>query len=159
MATAQAARKIALSLPDTEERSHFGKPDFRVRGKIFAGLSSDERQASMKLPLELQTMMVEAKPKVFAPAAGGWGRSGWTYVELAHVDVDELRQLVVEAWQLIAKRIAPLPGGEAPRKANPPAKSGLRRARAPARKTAPAQTDKATRGDGKKRGVVAKKTR
>jgi hypothetical protein len=32
-------RRIALALPEAVEGSHFGNPDFRVGGKIFATLS------------------------------------------------------------------------------------------------------------------------
>ena len=71
-------RKLALSMPDAEERSHFDQPDFRVRNKIFAGLSRDELRATLKLPPELQAALVEDKPEAFVPAAGAWGRSGWT---------------------------------------------------------------------------------
>ena len=31
-------RKLALQLPETEEKEHMHHPDFRVRGKIFATL-------------------------------------------------------------------------------------------------------------------------
>jgi hypothetical protein len=31
-------RRLALSLPEAEEREHMGHPDFRVGGKIFATL-------------------------------------------------------------------------------------------------------------------------
>jgi hypothetical protein len=33
-------RRIALSLPNAEESSHMGSPDFRVGGRIFATLAS-----------------------------------------------------------------------------------------------------------------------
>ena len=33
-------RRIALSLPNTEESSHMGAADFRVAGRIFATLAS-----------------------------------------------------------------------------------------------------------------------
>ena len=36
--TPNGFRKLALRLPDTEEREHIESPDFRVRGKIFATL-------------------------------------------------------------------------------------------------------------------------
>ncbi len=32
-------RKLALALSDAEEKSHFGKADFRVKNKIFAGFN------------------------------------------------------------------------------------------------------------------------
>lgn len=109
MATAAQLRNIALSFPETEEKSHFEQPDFRVRGKIFAGLSRDETEGTLKLTKEAQDVVVAAKPAAFYAAAGAWGRSGWTRVRLAGVDVAELRSLVEEAFRLIApKRLVAL---------------------------------------------------
>jgi hypothetical protein len=97
-------RKLALSLPETEEKSHFGQPDFRVKNKIFAGLSPDGKRGTLKLEPEVQSMVVGAKPGAFFPAAGAWGRKGWTHVELARAGVAELKELVVGAWRLTAPK-------------------------------------------------------
>lgn len=99
---AAKVRALALALPQTEERSHFGKPDFRVCGKIFGGLSQDEHQANLKLPPELQAALLESNPDTFSPAAGAWGRQGWTLVELASVEPLTLQPLLLEAWRLVA---------------------------------------------------------
>ena len=104
MATASGFRKVALSLPEVEERSHFGKPDFRVRNKIFAGLSSDGRVANLKLSSDVQAQVLALTSSAFRPCEGAWGRSGWTYVELALADVRQLEPLVELAWQLIAPK-------------------------------------------------------
>jgi hypothetical protein len=104
MATAAQLRKLALSMPEAEEKSHFDHPDFRVRNKIFAGLSADGKQGTLKLTPELQALALEARPTVFSPAAGAWGRSGWTQVELRAAALTDLRPLVLEAWRLVAPR-------------------------------------------------------
>jgi len=104
VATAAQMRRVALALPQTEERSHFGQPDFRVRGKIFGGLSRDEKRGNLKLPSELQAMLVDSNPEAFEPAAGAWGRQGWTYVHLARLRVAELGRLVEEVWTLVAPK-------------------------------------------------------
>lgn len=91
-------------MPAAEEKSHFGQPDFRVRNKIFAGLSQDERRGTLKLTPELQDMIMAAKPNGFEPAAGAWGRSGWTYVILPEVEAGALRDLIVEAYRLVAPK-------------------------------------------------------
>ena len=91
-------------MPEVEERSHFKKPDFRIRNKIFAGLSRDEKRANVKLAVEFQSVVLDATPTVFSPAEGAWGRSGWTYVELEQVEIDELEGLIVHAWRLIAPK-------------------------------------------------------
>lgn len=123
MATAAQFRKLARALPEAEEKSHFGQPDFRVRNKIFAGLSADERQGTLKLTPDLQALLIAAKPEAFVPAAGAWGRSGWTHVHMQHVEVGALRDLLLEAFRLVApKRVLAALSG----KAEPPAKPARR---------------------------------
>jgi hypothetical protein len=51
--TAADFRRIALSFKGAEEGSHMGAPDFRVQGKIFATLASqDQGCGNLKLTLE-----------------------------------------------------------------------------------------------------------
>lgn len=102
MATAAQFRKLALALPDTVEGFHVDHPDFRVRGKIFAGLTKDEKGASMKLSLPTQHAMSSADREAFIPAAGAWGRAGWTMVRLSSVAAGVLDELVRESWELVA---------------------------------------------------------
>jgi hypothetical protein len=97
-------RKLACSLPEVEEKSHFEQPDFRVRNKIFAGLSRDGKQGTLKLTPEFQAMLIDAKPKVFVPAAGAWGAKGWTRVVLANLDAGVVPELLLEAWRLVAPK-------------------------------------------------------
>ena len=93
-------RRIALTLPGAEEGSHFGNPDFRAGGKIFATLSL-ERQGYGVLLLnpEQQAGMVEDAPEVFSPVPGGWGKNGSTRVLLAKVAPDILEGALRTAWQ------------------------------------------------------------
>ena len=102
MASPAEFRKLALSLPETTEKSHFGHPDFRVNNKIFAGLSDKPQRGSLKLPPARQRALLSAEPRAFEPAAGAWGRSGWTYVALERVSSATLRELLLESWRLIA---------------------------------------------------------
>jgi hypothetical protein len=96
-------RKLALALPETEEKSHFGKPDFRVRNKIFAGFR-DNGQAYVKLPPETQAMLVAAESKILAPIPGGWGRQGWTQVDQNAADETLLKSLLTTAYKHVAPK-------------------------------------------------------
>jgi hypothetical protein len=81
--TADEFRRLALSFPDTEERSHMKHPDFRVGGKIFATVGYPDGEWGMvKLSPEQQQNYLDAAPGVFKPAAGAWGRAGATMVRL-----------------------------------------------------------------------------
>ena len=119
-------RELACSLPEVEEKSHFGQPDFRVRGKIFAGLSQDEKRGTLKLPRELQTMLLEAKPQAFSPAAGAWGDKGWTHVTLAKLEAGAAPELLREAWRQVAPKKL-LDSAQPPAAKPKPRKSAKRR--------------------------------
>jgi len=130
MATSAQVRKLLLSMPEAEEKSHFGQPDFRVRNKIFGGLSPEGDRANLKLTPEVQAMLLDARPDAFVPAAGAWGRGGWTYVVLAKVKIEELRGLVAEAWRLVAPKrlVAAHEGGGEPKMQTKPTPARKKRA-------------------------------
>jgi hypothetical protein len=104
MTTAAQWRKLALALPEAEEKAHFEQPDFRVRNKIFAGLSREGDVGNLKLTPELQAMLLGSHPDAFYPATGAWGRAGWTHVRLAKAKVAAVRELLPEAWRLVAPK-------------------------------------------------------
>jgi hypothetical protein len=92
-------RRIALSMPEALEGSHFGNADFRVGGKIFATLALErEDYGVLLLSPEQQAGMVEDEPKIFSPVPGGWGRQGSTRVNLAKVTSDILASALRTAW-------------------------------------------------------------
>src|ERR1035437_9112986 len=67
-------RRIALTMPEAVEGAHFGNPDFRVAGKIFATLALEkEGFGVLLLSPEQQAGMVEDAPELFSPVPGGWG--------------------------------------------------------------------------------------
>ena len=105
MATAQDFRRMALSLPEATEGAHGGHPDFRIANKVFASLGvPDEAWGMVKLLPEQQEVMLEAEPKMFAPAAGAWGRRGYTHVRLAAVDRATLLSALTMAWRNTAPK-------------------------------------------------------
>jgi len=103
MHTAGELRRVVLSLPEAEERETWGHPTFRVRDKMFATLSDDGRQATVKATREEQAALVAAAPETFGIPAYV-GRHGWVAVQLATVDPVELAELLVEAWRLTAPK-------------------------------------------------------
>lgn len=100
--TAKEFRKLALSLPEAVEKSHMGHPDFRVGGKIFATLGSDETWGMIKLPPPEQASLVELEPDVYQPANGAWGRAGSTIVQLKLADRATVREALSLAWRQVA---------------------------------------------------------
>ena len=104
MATsAEQVREFALSLPESEEHAHFGRPSFRTRKRIFATLPDDEA-AVLKLPLDEQAAVVESMPEVFS--VGPWGHQGWTRADLTRADPEMIGELLELAWSRIATQRA-----------------------------------------------------
>jgi hypothetical protein len=101
--TAAEFRRLALSLPETEERSHMHHPDFRVAGKIFATLGyPDESRGMVKLFPDQQQVYVAADPKTFAPVPGGWGQQGCTHVLLKAANKERVKDAMRAAWERAA---------------------------------------------------------
>jgi hypothetical protein len=104
--TGKDFRKIALALPEAEERETWGHPTFRVRDKMFAVMATDGSSASIKATKEAQAALVGSEPTTFSIPAYV-GQHGWVGVALAKVDPEELRELITEAWLMAApKRLA-----------------------------------------------------
>lgn len=104
MTTTQAFRKLALALPDAEEKSHFDKPDFRVRNKIYAGFTA-KGFAYVKLKPEQQEMVCASESSIVRPIPGGWGIQGWTEVDHTKADLALLKSLLKMAWSNVAPKI------------------------------------------------------
>jgi hypothetical protein len=103
--TAADFRRLALSFPETEERSHMNHPDFRVAGKIFATLNyPDEGWGMVKLFPDQQAEFVAADPKMFVPVKGGWGKQGGTNVLLKAATKERVREALSAAWQNTAPK-------------------------------------------------------
>jgi len=93
-------RRLALSLPETEERKHMNHPDFRVAGKIFATLAYPNNQFAMvKLTPIQQEDFVQSHPAVFNPCNGAWGRKGCTNVLLAKATKRSVKEALLAAWR------------------------------------------------------------
>ena len=98
--TADAFRKLALALPETEERAHMSHPDFRVAQKIFATLGYPKGGFAMvKLSLEDQHNFVQTYPTMFQPISGAWGRKGCTQVILSKASAAPVGLALGAAWR------------------------------------------------------------
>jgi hypothetical protein len=104
MITIEAARQLALSLPETEEKSHFDTPDFRVKNKIFATLHVDKQYMMIKLSAEEQSVFCAFDKDVVFPVPGGWGRKGATFFNLKKIKKAMLLDALIVAWKTIAPK-------------------------------------------------------
>jgi hypothetical protein len=99
-------RKIALSLPETLEKSHVGHPDFRVKGgKIFATLGYPEDGfAVLLLTPEEQGELIGRYPEMFEPVKGKWGKRGSTQVTLEAAGPEVIKSALAMAWKCAVPR-------------------------------------------------------
>jgi hypothetical protein len=95
--TAAEARALALSLEGAMEQGHHGRPSFRVNGKIFATLWTDE-QLNVMLPGDRIEQAVADEPERCEPVH--WGkRLAAVRVHLPVADAALVEALLAEAWQ------------------------------------------------------------
>ncbi|MDQ3487842.1 MAG: MmcQ/YjbR family DNA-binding protein [Acidobacteriota bacterium] len=105
--TADDFREIVLSMDGAAEGAHMKHPDFRANGRVFASLTPGEETAVVKLAPEEQQELMRINPKSFVPAAGAWGRQGWTMVPLAAAKKPVVRGAVLLAYQGIMSQPPP----------------------------------------------------
>ena len=104
MITLDTIRRHAMSLPEVEEKTHFGKPGFRVRDKLFASFHPDGDQASAILNLD-QTDAAAAMELDPAGLEEVWRTHGVNRIfvglraDLAEVSDERCQQLVEQAWR------------------------------------------------------------
>ena len=103
--TAAGFRKLALTLPEATEGSHFGVADFRVVNKIFATLAYEKDGCGvLMLTPDQQEGMVADDPEIFSPVPNAWGRQGATLAKLSAVKADILKAALRTCWLRRAPR-------------------------------------------------------
>jgi hypothetical protein len=115
MITVDRYRAMALAMEGAIESAHMGHPDFRVNGRIFCTIQTDDRGGLMLTP-DQQRIFVRDHPAAFVLESGAWGLQGATRVIFAEVDEEMLGEALTLAWQnrafaapkkTTAKRAAP----------------------------------------------------
>lgn len=108
MATPRTAlnrlRKIALALPDAVEQETWGKPHFRVKGKIFCGYGEENGVTCIgcKLDKKHAFRIVNQDGYWLSPFGG---KHGWISIDVAVInDWKHLESLIHESYSLIAPK-------------------------------------------------------
>lgn len=107
---AERVRRAALALPEATEQEAWGEPTWRVKKKVFAMYASAKNHHGAgreslwcAAPLGVQEILVRNEPeKFFVPPYVG--TKGWLGIRLDAVDDDELRQLLVQSYCVVAPR-------------------------------------------------------
>lgn len=106
MATEDDVRRIALALPETEERSSYGTPGFRVKDRLFARIREEGVLVVWVADEAEKDFLLRADPDTFFTIPHYDGHAS-VLVRLAAVDAGELAELLTDAWRARApKRVA-----------------------------------------------------
>ncbi|TJY43847.1 MmcQ/YjbR family DNA-binding protein [Cohnella pontilimi] len=96
-------RKIALSLPKTEEVQHWGKPSFRINNKIFTVIQDDMKTVTVKTTKEEREIYTRMDPSTYTiPEA--FSNLNYMNINLETANEDEVKELIRIAWKNVAPK-------------------------------------------------------
>jgi len=104
MVSLETVRSFALSFPETDDHPHFERKAFRVKKKVFATLSEKDKTLNLKLTVEDQSVFSAFDKEVIYPVAGGWGRMGYTTVNLKKVKLAMFKDALTVAYCTVAPK-------------------------------------------------------
>jgi hypothetical protein len=105
--TLDDVRALALTLPRTEEGLVRDHVKFRVRGIVYASVSPDETLMGFGYPKDERADLVASEPDKFLMPVKSDERYHWVRTRMAALDVDEMHELVLDAWQMVVpKKVA-----------------------------------------------------
>jgi hypothetical protein len=102
--TAEDVRLLAADLPRTETaivREHL---KFRVRGIVYLSVSPDESTLGFAFPKEERADLVATEPDKFLMPATSDLRFNWVCARMSELDLDELREIVLDAWRMVVPK-------------------------------------------------------
>jgi hypothetical protein len=105
--TVDEVRSFATGLPRTTEALVHNRVKFRVGRIVYVALSRDGTQMGFAFPKELRAGLVEAAPDKFVLPSKSDLRYNWVHVRLDAIEAGEMRELVLDAWQMVVpKKVA-----------------------------------------------------
>jgi hypothetical protein len=105
--TIDDARAIAATLPRSYEALVRDRVKFRVGRIVYAAFSRDETIMGFGFPRDEREALVASEPGKFLMPRPSDMRYQWVCVRLDAIDVDELRELLVDAWRMcVPKKVA-----------------------------------------------------
>ena len=100
MVTVEEAKEMALSLPATGQQPHFDRTAFTIKKKIFATLSPEAATLNLKFTPAEQFIFCPPDSQVIYPVPGGWGRQGWTTINLPKAPKKLVKSALLKAYEL-----------------------------------------------------------
>ena len=105
--TIDDARAIEGPLPRSYEAVVRDEVRFRVGQIVWAGFSRDDTIMGFAFPKEERQALVDSEPDKFLLPRQSEMRFNWVCVRLDALDLDELRELLLDAWRMcVPKKVA-----------------------------------------------------
>ncbi len=107
MSTIDDVRRIAADLPRSYEALIADRVKFKVGQYVYIAFSRDETLMGFAFPKDEREALVASEPDKFQMPGSADLRYHWVVGRLAAIDLDELRELVIDAWRMVVpKRVA-----------------------------------------------------
>ena len=87
-----------MSLPRTSEHLIRDHTKYRIGRIVYASVSPDETRLGFGFPKEERAALVASEPDKFMMPLPSDERYKWVRARLAALEVDELRELLIDAW-------------------------------------------------------------
>ena len=100
MVTVEDVRVLALTLPRTTEHLVRDRVKFRVNRLVYVAFSRDETLMGFGYPKDQRAALVESDPDKFTMPGTSDLRYNWVVARLAALDLDEMTELVTDAWAM-----------------------------------------------------------
>jgi hypothetical protein len=105
--TIEDVRAFASTLPRSYEALVRDRVKFRVGRIVYVAFSRDETQMGFGFPKEERKALVASDPEKFLLPSKGDMQYQWVEARMQALDVDEMQELVLDAWRMcVPKRVA-----------------------------------------------------
>jgi hypothetical protein len=105
--TVDDVRVVVRDLPRSYEVLVHDRVKWRVGSIVYVAFSRDESTMGFAFPKEERADLVASRPDVFELPRASDMRFHWVVARTAALDVDEMRELVLDAWRMVVpKKVA-----------------------------------------------------
>jgi hypothetical protein len=102
--TIDDVRAVVAGLPRSYEAYVGKRVKFRVGRIVYLAFSRDGSVMGFAFPKEWRNVVLESEPDKFLPPDPVDVRYNWLQVRLSAIDHDEMRDLVLDAWQFVVPK-------------------------------------------------------
>ena len=104
MGSIEDVRELASVLPRSVEAIVRDRVKFRIGRIVYLAFSRDESMMGFAFPKEERAAIIAAEPTRYVLPSAGDLRYNWLELRMESFERDELREIVLDAWQLVVPK-------------------------------------------------------